>query len=219
MITINQLYKNLDFKLYFEQYDQQAYDKIMLKSAFYKKINHYLFEVLSEVPAPSEKLEGLDSKQIDLLIRNASLKAAAISGSLSLPSGPFAVITILPDLVAVWKIQAQLVADIASVNAKTQKLTRESMMYCLFGNNGTGIEDLVIRVGERFVVKKSSQKVFQGVLGKIGLRIGRVLLGERIARWIPLIGAGLVARYSFNDTQKVGKTARIFFASEINLEN
>lgn len=190
----------------------------MLKTAFYQKINNYLFELLSEVPKPSVKPNGLDKKQIDSLIKSASLKAAALSGTLSLPSGIFAAVTVLPDLVAVWKIQAQLVADIAHVNNQSNKLTRESMIYCLFGNNGTGIEDLVIRVGERFIVKKSSQKVFQGVLGKIGLRVGRALLGERIARWIPFIGAGLVARYSFNDTQKVGNTARDFFSTYIEVE-
>lgn len=109
-----------------------------MKSALYQKINQYLFELLSNIPQPKVQLEGLDSKQIESLIQTASLKAAAISGSLSLPSGALAAATLLPDLVAVWKIQAQLVADIAQVCGHYNKLTREGMIYCLFGNQGSG---------------------------------------------------------------------------------
>jgi hypothetical protein len=76
----------------------------------------------------------------------------------------------------------------------------------------------VVRVGERYIVRRSSQKIFETMLGKIGLRVGRSLLGERIARFVPLVGALLIARYSFKDTAQVGKTAEKLFSSRIDLE-
>jgi len=47
------------------------------------------------------------------ITQKACAKAAAVSGSLALPVGPLGMLTVLPDLVIVWRIQAQMVADIA----------------------------------------------------------------------------------------------------------
>ena len=135
-----------------------------------------------------------------------------------MPAGALAILTLLPDIVAVWKIQAQLVADIAAVSGKSKQLTRETLLYCLFGQEAFASEDLVVRIGQRFVVRRSSQKMFETFLGKLGLRIGRNLLGERVARWIPFVGAAVIARYSFNDTKKVGQTARELFSSAIEIQ-
>lgn len=181
----------------------------------YKKINQLLLELLADLPRPQTSAISFSPES---LIKTASLKAAAVSGALSLPSGVLAVLTLFPDIVAVWKIQAQLVADIAASNGKSNQLNRETLLYCLFGANDSASEDLVVRVGQRFVVRRSSQKVFESFLGKLGLRIGRSLMGERFARWIPLIGAALVARYSYNDTAKVGQTALELFSSVIEIQ-
>lgn len=66
------------------------------------------------------------------LVRSASMKAAALSGTLALPGGPVGALTLLPDLVAVWRIQAQLVADVAACYGQTVRLTKESLLFCLF---------------------------------------------------------------------------------------
>ncbi len=179
------------------------------------KINLLLLELLTNLPAPRNSAL---SASLDQLIKSAALKAAAVSGALSLPAGALALLTLLPDLVAVWKIQAQLVADIAAVSGKSNQLTRETLLYCLFGQEAMASEDLVVRIGQRFVVRRSSQKMFESFLGKLGLRIGRNLLGERVARWIPFVGAAVIARYSFNDTAKVGQTARELFGAEIEIK-
>lgn len=180
-----------------------------------EKINQLLLELLTNLPEPRNVALTTSPDQ---LIKTAALKAAAVSGALSLPAGALAFLTLLPDVVAVWKIQAQLVADLAAVSGKSNQLTRETLLYCLFGANAMAAEDLVVRIGQRFVVRRSSQKVFESFLGKLGLRIGRSLLGDRIARFIPFVGAAVVARYSFNDTAKVGKTASELFSSEIEIK-
>ena len=52
--------------------------------------------------------------------------------SLALPPGPLGYVTILPDLVGIWRIQAQMVADMAGVYGQQAFLSREQMLYCLF---------------------------------------------------------------------------------------
>lgn len=182
----------------------------------YKKITEQLLLLLTALPEPQAAAAATSP---ETLIKSAAFKAAAVSGTLSLPAGVLAVLTLLPDLVAVWKIQAQLVADIAAAKGRTQQLSRETLLYCLFGAAEIASEDLVVRIGQRFVVRRSTQKIFENFLGKLGLRIGRNLLGDRIARWIPLVGSALVARYSYKDTAKVGETAYELFSSEIEIRN
>ncbi len=186
------------------------------RTAFYKKINELLLKLVAKLPEPRS---SVPSATQETLIKTASLKAAAISGALSIPAGVLAALTLLPDIVAVWKIQAQLVADIAAANGKSKQLSRETLLYCMFGVDAMATEDLVVRIGQRFVVKRSSQKIFESLLGKLGLRIGRSLLGERLVRWVPFVGAALVARYSYNDTVKVGKTARELFSQHMVIES
>lgn len=69
------------------------------------------------------------SQQIAML---AGAQAATVSGTLALPPGPLGMLTIVPDLLAVWKIQAQMVADIAGAFGKNAHLSQEQMLYCLF---------------------------------------------------------------------------------------
>ena len=44
------------------------------------------------------------------LARGAAKQAALISGSLALPPGPWGMLTVLPDVYLIWKVQRQLVA-------------------------------------------------------------------------------------------------------------
>lgn len=180
-----------------------------------EKINQLLLDLFTHLPEPRKNVPAGSETQ---LIKTAALKAAAVSGALSLPAGALAILTLLPDLVAVWKIQAQLVSDLAAAHGKSAQLTRETLLFCLFGKEAFVSEDLVARVGQRYVFRRSSQKVFESFLGKLGLRVGRSLLGERVTRWIPFVGAAVIARYSYSDTVKVGQTARELFSSTIEIQ-
>jgi hypothetical protein len=45
------------------------------------------------------------------ITQKACAKAAAVSGGLALPVGPLGMLTVLPDLIIVWRIQAQMVVS------------------------------------------------------------------------------------------------------------
>jgi hypothetical protein len=70
-----------------------------------------LLEVIVHVPATSEPASQTPDARSRAIIRGAALKVAGASGTLALPPGPWGMLTVLPDLVTVWKIQAQMVAQ------------------------------------------------------------------------------------------------------------
>ena len=82
------------------------------------KLFRILFKVIHEIPTSTEKETSEALIRSRKLISEASFKAAAISGALALPSGPLAWLTILPDLAAIWRLQAQMVADIGGAFGK-----------------------------------------------------------------------------------------------------
>jgi uncharacterized protein (DUF697 family) len=111
---------------------------------------------------------------------------------------------VIPDLVAIWKIQSQMVADIAGTFGKTAALNRDHLLFCLFKHATSQIaRDVAIRMGDRALVKRGSSAVLRHALGKVT---------------IPFLGAVVVAGYTYFDTVQVGETAVEIFEKE-NLES
>lgn len=149
----------------------------------------------------------------------AAAKAALAAGTLALPPGPLGWLTILPEMIAVWKIQAQVVADVASLYGKKSTLTQEQMLYCLFKHSAAqAVRDLVIRVGERALVKRASLRLLQSIAQKVGVKITQRVIGKGLSRWLPVIGALGVGAYVYYDTAQVVVTAIGLFEQEIDIE-
>ena len=139
-----------------------------------------------------------------------------MAASLALPPGVLGWLTVLPELVAVWRLQAQMVSDIAAVYGKTAELNREHMLYCLFRHVSAQLfRDVVVRVGERFVIRRASLAFLQSLAQSLGLRVTQSLLGKGAARLVPLLGALGVGAYAYFDTNQVATTAIALFSSEI----
>ena len=183
------------------------------------KLFGILFKVIHEIPTSSEKETSEALIRSRKLISEASFKAAAISGALALPSGPLGWFTILPDLAAIWRLQAQMVADIGGAFGKKGKLTEESMIYCLFRHaTAQVLRDLVTRMGERVVVQRGSLRVAENVLERIGIKLVHRVARGGLWRLLPAIGALAVAGYAYYDTDQVGQTAIEFFSKDIELQ-
>jgi hypothetical protein len=151
-------------------------------------------------PDPGRGARGLASA--------AAAKAAVISGSLALPPGPLGWLTILPDLVAIWKLQSRMVADIAAVFGVTATLSREQMLYCLFRHAAShAVRDLVVRVGDRLVVRRATFRVLQTTAEKLGVTLTQRAAGAALSRWLPVLGAIGVGAYAYYDTTRVASTA------------
>ena len=164
--------------------------------------------VVSGVPESRERSVEDPDAAARRLARKAATRAAALSGALALPPGFFGLLTVLPDLVAIWRIQAQLVADIAGLYGKDMQLTRTHMLYCLFRHAASQLtRDFAVRAGERFVIQQLSGGALRSVLTGVGISVTQRVAGTTASRWLPVVGAAAVAGYAYFDTLQVAKTA------------
>lgn len=178
-----------------------------------------LLEMVLHVPESSETTLDQPARRAYAISRNAARNASLISGSLSLPPGFLGWLTVVPELISIWKLQAQMVSDIAAVYGKRKTLGREQMIYCLFKHVSAQLfRDVVVRVGERVVVQQTSLKFLQNVAKTIGVQISKTVLSKGAARFVPLLGAVTVGAYAYFDTVQVAKTAVDLFERDIVID-
>ena len=171
------------------------------------------------IPGSSEPVSRNPRKRAAEIVRVAGLMAGALSATLAIPPGPAGMLTVIPDLLKVWQIQQQMVADIAACYGKTSQLNRQMMVYCLFRHGAAMLlRDVVARVGERVIVKQASLRIIQQTLRKIGIQVTQKAVGKTLSRWLPIVGPVLIGGYSLMDTRSVGKTAIDSFSREIEIE-
>jgi hypothetical protein len=176
-------------------------------------IGQSILDSVGEVP-PSTRKKSKDAlKASRAAITMAAGKASLTAGAFAIPLGPIGWLTILPEMITVWKIQAQLVADIAALHGQKVVLTREQMLYCLFRHTAAqAVRDLAVRAGERLVVGQVTNQVLKKVAEAIGVKISRRVMGKGLTRWLPVIGVVGVAGYAYYDTAQVGSTALDMFS-------
>ncbi|RZJ13791.1 MAG: hypothetical protein EOP39_00070 [Rubrivivax sp.] len=180
-------------------------------------------KVLALVVQPPEPVCTPSARPADAAakaIEAASGKAAFAAGALALPPGPLGWATIAPEMLAVWHIQRQLVADIAALYGRSAELGPAQMMWCLFRHTAAqALRDLGVRVGERFIVRPATQMLLQRVAGAIGVHLGKQAAGRMVSRWVPLVGAAGVGAYAWWDTRQVGRAALQLFEREVVIDN
>lgn len=151
--------------------------------------------------------------------RSASRKASLLAGSFALPPGVLGWLTVLPELLGVWRLQAQMVSDIAAVFGKQATLNREQMLYCLFKHVSAQLfRDVVARVGERYFIQAASTPMIRSIAQALGVKVTKNLATKGASRLVPLIGAVGVGAYAYYDTTQVAKTAIELFSRELVLK-
>ncbi|HSD61398.1 MAG TPA: hypothetical protein VLC55_11150 [Burkholderiales bacterium] len=174
-----------------------------------------VLEVLARVPHTRERASSNPAQRARAIAKAAARKASITAGTLALPVGPLGWLTIVPELAAIWRIQAQMVADIAGAYGRHATLTPEHMLYCLFRYAAAqAVRDLVVRAGSRWLVRQLPARALEAVAGKVGLRIAQRAAGSGASRWLPLIGAAGVGAYAWYDTGKVAGAAIELFERE-----
>lgn len=187
----------------------------MTRPDFLDQLINILEQVTSTVPDSPEPQQPEPARHAHELTMGAASRAGAIAGALALPPGPLGLLTVIPDLVAVWNIQRQLVADIAACYGKSAELRRETMLYCLFRHAAAQVvRDLAVRAGTRLLMRRTTVASMERSLQRIGVAISQRTLTRSVARWLPVAGAVGVGAYAFYDTMQVGKTAMDLFQQE-----
>lgn len=190
-----------------------------VNSAAIGKVADAVLAFIGHVPPTHQRKVSNPAERSRLLANSAARNAALTAGTLALPPGPFGWLTILPDLIAIWKIQAQLISDMAGAHGKKSTLTQEQVLFCLFRHSAAqAVRDLVVRTGERVVVRRASLRTLQVVARKIGLRVTQRTIGKGLSRMLWVVGALGVAGYAYYDTAQVAKTAADLFQHDIEFE-
>jgi hypothetical protein len=121
--------------------------------------------------------------------------------------------------VTIWRIQAQMVSDIAAAFGRHAELGREQMLYCLFRHTAAqAFRDLVVRMGDRLLFRRMSHAVVERIAKQLGVKLSRRAVGEGVSRWLPVIGALGVGAYAYYDTGQVAATAIELFGGGIERE-
>jgi len=182
------------------------------------KIAGAILDLIGDIPDSKLKIKDSPDAQAKDIASAASSRAALVASALALPPGPLGWLTILPEMISVWKIQKEMVTDIATVYGKRALFTREQMLYCLFRHAASqAVRDLVVRSAQRFIVRESSTKVIQATARKIGIKVSQKAFSKGISRWLPVVGAVGVGAFAYYDTARVASTAIKLFSSEIEL--
>ncbi|MEO6967275.1 MAG: hypothetical protein ABI132_02305 [Rhodanobacteraceae bacterium] len=175
-----------------------------------------ILNFLGEVPRSAEPESENPLSRAEVIAAAARRRAFIASASLSLPPGPLGWLTVLPELVAIWRIQARMVADIAAAFGQKSTLTREQMLYCLFRHTAAqALRDIVVRAGERFIVREVTAGALRRAAERIGVKLSQRALGSGAARLLPVIGAAGVGAYAWLDTRQVSRTAIAMFSHDV----
>jgi len=183
------------------------------------RITAAILDFVSEVPGSRIDSSKEPANEARKLASRAAQRAALTAGSLALPPGPLGWLTLLPELIAIWKIQGQMVSDIAAAYGRHASLGREQMMWCLFRHTAAqAFRDLVVRMGDRLIFRRMSWGVAQRVAKQIGVKLTQRTLSKGVSRWLPVVGALGVGAYAYYDTGQVAATAIEMFESEVTIE-
>jgi hypothetical protein len=178
-------------------------------------IQDAIVEVLGRIPETHELSSASPLMRARAISKAAAVKTATVSGTLSLPPGPAGWLTIIPDLTMVWRIQSQMVADIAGAFGKQAVLGQEQMLYCLFRHAAAHtVRGLVVRTGERILLERAPAQAAAATVRKLGGPIAKRIAGRGLSRWLPLVGAVGVGAYAYYDTMRVAASAVDLFGSE-----
>lgn len=169
--------------------------------------------IISHIPETSEPVSATPEARAWHIVKRASTTAALISGGLAIPPGPLAFATVVPDLIAIWKIQSQMVADIAAAYGRKPELRREHMLYCLFRHVASQVaRGVAVRVGQRVLIRPGTVALMNRLLSLVGRQITERIMARTATVWMPFVGAAAVGAYAWYDTRRVGRTAMELFA-------
>lgn len=197
----------------------QAIDASLTDTPDPSLISKAILSLMGRVPSSKATPSPTPAEEARRKANAAAAKAALAAGALALPPGVIGWLTILPEMMGVWKIQRQLVADIAALYGKQATLTPEQVVYCLFQHTAAqGVRDLVVRVGQRTLVRRASPMLIRTLSRRIGSKLVQRVAGKGVARWVPVVGAVGMGAYAYYDTAQVAATAIDLFEGVIEVE-
>ena len=179
--------------------------------------DHWFFDLISMfAPEPSQvEVTGTPEE----MTREAARRTFAVSMAAGLAPGFFGVMTILPEIVSVTKIQIRLVHKIAGYYHAGASLDRTVLLLIFSEAIGLMVgKSLLRRVGARLVVTTLSTRLARRLAQQIGSRIIAKAVQKGVARWLPVVMAPVLAAFSRSMTLRIGRHAMKLFSEGIAFE-
>lgn len=179
---------------------------------------------LEKVIAPllSYRGDGEDgrSQSPDEAIDEAAHRAFKISTALGLIPGPIGFAAILPEVVALTRLQINLIYRIARYYNRTETANTEIVLLILANVMGVaGGETLIRRAGTALVIRSANTGVVRALARKIGTHVIDTAVEKATGRWIPVVTAPLFGYFSRSLTRKIGMEAkRVLSSRELTIE-
>ncbi len=164
---------------------------------------NWLIDLIMKLRPDTEPLKPCDT--LENMISGASWKAFAVSTAASIPPGPVGMLTILPEVIAVTRIQLGLIGKIAKYYEKEKELN--GTVIALILGNAAGIatgRELLKCVDNKIIIQRMSTLALQNFAARIGAKILGRIVARMPARWIPLVTAPLFGMMSKTATARVG---------------
>jgi hypothetical protein len=178
-------------------------------------LGEQVLALVTTAPESTRRMSETPRQAAQRAAEAAAAKAALAAGAFALPPGPLGWLTVAPEMLTVWRIQQQLVADIAALYGRSAELGPSQMLFCLFRHTAAqALRDLSVRVGERVLVRPATGALLQRAAAAIGVKLGQQATGRALSRWMPVIGAAGVSAYAYFDTRQVAKAALELFERE-----
>ncbi len=188
-----------------------------LRKPSFEIVSKRLVEAFSEPIKPQELTH--DPVRLQSYVQRTALKTASLSAALSIPGGVTGVVSMVPEIAAIWRLQAQMVGSIAHAYGYEKNPGREQMIWCMFRQFGYGVvSKYVFQKGGTYVVKQMNTKVFQNAVQAIGVSVLKNQGGRAASRVIPLAGSLASGALSYRDTHRVGKNALRLYSTGVTQE-
>jgi hypothetical protein len=153
------------------------------------------------------------------MIRKASRVAFLMSTGAGIPTGPVGLATIIPEVVALTKLQINLIFKVAKFHQQEAKVNKTIILTVLGVAMGVVLKHALInKVGARIIVRSLSAEGAKRITREIGEKFAIGLLKRGIGRWIPLMLAPVFGYLSLSMTRKVGREAELLFSHELEVD-
>jgi hypothetical protein len=163
----------------------------------------------------SEQSASMPEEMID----EAAERAFKVSTALGLIPGPLGMAVILPEVIAITRLQVNLICRIARHFRKHEPVNMEIVLLILGNVMGiTAGEALARKVGTRLVIRSANSRIANAVARKIGKKVVEEAAEKAIGRWIPLLTAPLFGYFSRSLTKRIGREAVRLLSLEFERE-
>ena len=174
---------------------------------------------LENYKSPYAPAVGDTSEIIIPLIRKYSLQSSALSSTLGVIPGVSGLVTVIPEIILLLKLQSRMIKDIAILHGKENLLTKELLLYCLFKDSEIEVFQTSIRMTvSRIFIRPISLSLLHTFFIRVIQLKSNHFKRKKSSFLISFISGLSNGVLSFIDTQMVGTTANLIFLSEIQLE-